>query len=207
MSNKPRRRQEKPETIAERLRMKEEIGYLRSAREAWDNAESAAEEEIRKQIMLRVNVHYEHMMDSVLKEHKAGRPKSAIAEVMGITRQTLDRWMNAYMGRDDIAEKVDAILNPPPPRYSIESNTYDTRPPHMQFQITDNETGKTEKLEPQHPVGNWKFGKLETVRGDEIPAEVMALVPDTEEEAYAMADEKTQLFWRRNWSTTLKLDG
>ena len=96
MSNKPRRRQEKPETIAERLRMKEEIGYLRSARESWDNAESAAEEEIRKQIMLRVNVHYEHMMDSVLKGHKAGRPKSAIAEVMGITRQTLDRWMSAY---------------------------------------------------------------------------------------------------------------
>ena len=194
-------------SIERQARMHEKLSHITTLRKAWREAQESLEVELRLKLNEALDARRNAVMSAVYRELQENVPKADLARALMVSRPTLDRWLADYLGQDSVKKEFEDQLNPPPPRYSIESNTYDNRPPHMQFQITDNETGKTELLEPQHPVGNWKFGKLETVRGDEIPAEVMALVPDTEEEAYAMADEKTQLFWRRNWSTTLKLDG
>ena len=69
---------------------------LRGDREELLILKSMIESEVRLQVEANIKAKFDKMMSSVMRELSNGYRKGVIAEALGVSRPTLDRWIKQY---------------------------------------------------------------------------------------------------------------
>lgn len=205
-----RRRMPSQAQRAEREKILDQLAYLREQRDDFHDTEEEAERRIREATQREIDRKHDIVMSSIYREIKAGRPKTVIAEALGMSRQTLDYWIKRDGGANSVSAEV--IESMKPKRYTALDYTYATYAPHTGVLVHDNE-GEFEDMLLLPATGQtrgWEWGDRHTSylhpTKERIPQEVLDLIVEDEVEAYRLASRENQDKWR-GWTSNPAIKG
>ena len=190
------------ETRKKRITDRGSVQHISDLRKSWKSVSDRAAAEAKAIVEERIAASRNVTMDAVLKAVDDGCTKTIIVDAMGITRQTLDRWIKEHEerlgGKSEVAAMIKADL---PPRFTASDYKFANGGTNVDVLIHDNE-GEYEdmRLLPSRYGEGYVWGYRHTSyqwpNKERIPKEVMDLMPQDEFWAFQQCtDEASKRIW------------
>lgn len=168
------------------------IEPLRRLHDQWVTERDALEQQVREALEAKLQAQRVAFFGQLGQIAASGAKAVRIAEVLGVTRQTVYRWLREY--EQEFANVATASVETRQ-RYELVGAGYNATPwAGFQFKVRDNDEDFEGWVEPGAAEDSWEWNGLSTVKKS-LPKAILELKPADAHAAYALSSGKDLKQW------------